>query len=200
MLGISFVVLLASTCCRRGAARHSGVDTVWRGVPPCGDAHPTRTQHWLHSVCAGSSSRCRWRSWRRYCSRHSRPCSPWRSPRGCRLLDTSRPGYRRRVRLTSHGARVVPINTVFDSPRMGNRQVRVPRQEHPHHAHRPAAGDSPVISGMIFVLLFGLHGWFGVWLREHDLSIISLRASCSPHVRDVSPTWRASDPAHAAAG
>jgi len=31
---------------------------------------------------------------------------------------------------------------------------------------------SPVISGMIFVLLFGLHGWFGVWLREHDLSII----------------------------
>ena len=31
---------------------------------------------------------------------------------------------------------------------------------------------SPVISGMLFVLLFGLHGWFGVWLREHDLSII----------------------------
>ncbi len=31
---------------------------------------------------------------------------------------------------------------------------------------------SPVISGMIFVLLFGLHGWFGVWLQEHDISII----------------------------
>jgi sulfate/thiosulfate transport system permease protein len=31
---------------------------------------------------------------------------------------------------------------------------------------------SPVISGMIFVLLFGLHGWFGVWLREHDISIV----------------------------
>jgi len=31
---------------------------------------------------------------------------------------------------------------------------------------------SPVISGMIFVLLFGLHGWFGMWLREHDLSIV----------------------------
>jgi sulfate transport system permease protein len=31
---------------------------------------------------------------------------------------------------------------------------------------------SPVIAGMLFVLLFGLHGWFGVWLREHDLSII----------------------------
>ena len=31
---------------------------------------------------------------------------------------------------------------------------------------------SPVIAGMVFVLLFGLHGWFGVWLREHDISII----------------------------
>jgi len=31
---------------------------------------------------------------------------------------------------------------------------------------------SPVISGMVFVLLFGLHGWFGAWLRDHDLSIV----------------------------
>jgi sulfate/thiosulfate transport system permease protein len=31
---------------------------------------------------------------------------------------------------------------------------------------------SPVISGMVFLLLFGLHGWFGVWLQEHDLSIV----------------------------
>ena len=31
---------------------------------------------------------------------------------------------------------------------------------------------SPVISGMIFVLLFGLHGWFGAWLQAHDISII----------------------------
>ena len=31
---------------------------------------------------------------------------------------------------------------------------------------------SPVISGMIFVLLFGLHGWFGVWLQAHNISII----------------------------
>jgi sulfate transport system permease protein len=31
---------------------------------------------------------------------------------------------------------------------------------------------SPVISGMMYVLLFGLHGWFGVWLQEHDISII----------------------------
>ena len=31
---------------------------------------------------------------------------------------------------------------------------------------------SPVISGLIFVLLFGLQGWFGPWLREHDLKVI----------------------------
>jgi len=31
---------------------------------------------------------------------------------------------------------------------------------------------SPVISGMIFVLLFGLHGWFGPWLFDHDVKII----------------------------
>lgn len=31
---------------------------------------------------------------------------------------------------------------------------------------------SPVIAGLIFVLLFGLHGWFGPWLEEHDVKII----------------------------
>jgi len=31
---------------------------------------------------------------------------------------------------------------------------------------------SPVISGLIFVLLFGLHGWFGPWLYEHDIKIV----------------------------
>jgi sulfate transport system permease protein len=31
---------------------------------------------------------------------------------------------------------------------------------------------SPVISGLIFVLLFGLQGWLGPWLREHDVKII----------------------------
>jgi sulfate transport system permease protein len=31
---------------------------------------------------------------------------------------------------------------------------------------------SPVIAGLIFVLVFGLQGWFGAWLRDHDLKII----------------------------
>ncbi len=31
---------------------------------------------------------------------------------------------------------------------------------------------SPVISGMIYVLMFGLQGWFGPWLAAHDIQII----------------------------
>jgi sulfate transport system permease protein len=31
---------------------------------------------------------------------------------------------------------------------------------------------SPVVSGLIYVLLFGAQGWFGAWLQEHDISII----------------------------
>ena len=31
---------------------------------------------------------------------------------------------------------------------------------------------SPVISGLIYVLLFGAHGWFGAWLMEHDIQIL----------------------------
>ena len=31
---------------------------------------------------------------------------------------------------------------------------------------------SPVISGLIYVLLFGLQGWLGPWLRAHDIKII----------------------------
>ncbi|ACB75347.1 sulfate ABC transporter permease subunit CysW [Opitutus terrae] len=31
---------------------------------------------------------------------------------------------------------------------------------------------SPVISGLIYVLVFGLQGWLGPWLQEHDLKII----------------------------
>lgn len=31
---------------------------------------------------------------------------------------------------------------------------------------------SPVISGLIYVLIFGLQGWFGPWLQEHDIKIV----------------------------
>jgi sulfate transport system permease protein len=31
---------------------------------------------------------------------------------------------------------------------------------------------SPVISGMIYILMFGLHGWIGPWLKAHDIQIV----------------------------
>jgi sulfate transport system permease protein len=31
---------------------------------------------------------------------------------------------------------------------------------------------SPVISGLVYVLVFGLQGWFGSWLLEHNISIV----------------------------
>jgi sulfate/thiosulfate transport system permease protein len=31
---------------------------------------------------------------------------------------------------------------------------------------------SPVVSGLVYVLMFGLHGWIGPWLDEHNIQII----------------------------
>jgi sulfate transport system permease protein len=31
---------------------------------------------------------------------------------------------------------------------------------------------SPVVAGLVYVLVFGLQGWFGKWLDEHDLKVI----------------------------
>ena len=31
---------------------------------------------------------------------------------------------------------------------------------------------SPVIAGLVYMLVFGLQGWFGEWLRDHDLKIV----------------------------
>lgn len=31
---------------------------------------------------------------------------------------------------------------------------------------------SPIVSGLIYVLVFGAQGWFGPWLMEHDIKVI----------------------------
>ncbi len=36
-------------------------------------------------------------------------------------------------------------------------------------------GVSPVIAGLIFILLFGAQGWFGPWLADHDIQIVFAR-------------------------
>ncbi len=33
-------------------------------------------------------------------------------------------------------------------------------------------GVSPVVSGLIYVLVFGAQGWFGPWLMNHDMHVI----------------------------
>lgn len=31
---------------------------------------------------------------------------------------------------------------------------------------------SPVVAGLVFILLFGANGWFGPWLNEHDIQVV----------------------------
>ncbi len=31
---------------------------------------------------------------------------------------------------------------------------------------------SPVVAGLIYILIFGANGWFGPWLQEHDIAIV----------------------------
>jgi len=78
------------------------------------------------------------------------------------------------IRLTlTTAAVVVPLNTVFGLAaawaigkfEFRGKSVLITLIDLP-------LAISPVISGMVFVLLFGLHGWFGAWLLEHDISIV----------------------------
>jgi sulfate/thiosulfate transport system permease protein len=78
------------------------------------------------------------------------------------------------IRLTLvNAAVVVPVNTVFGLAaawsiakfEFRGKSVLITLIDLP-------LAISPVISGMVFVLLFGLNGWFGAWLQEHDISII----------------------------
>jgi sulfate/thiosulfate transport system permease protein len=31
---------------------------------------------------------------------------------------------------------------------------------------------SPIVAGLVYMLLFGAHGWFASWLQEHDIQIV----------------------------
>ena len=51
---------------------------------------------------------------------------------------------------------------------------------------------SPVISGMVFVLLFGRQGVLGPWVAEHDIKIVfAVPASCSRPSSCPFPSWPA---------
>ncbi|HEY3491229.1 MAG TPA: sulfate ABC transporter permease subunit CysW [Candidatus Deferrimicrobiaceae bacterium] len=67
----------------------------------------------------------------------------------------------------------VPLNTFFGVAAAW----AIARFEFPGKAFLTALVDlpfsvSPVISGLVFVLLFGLQGWFGPWLIGHGYKVI----------------------------
>ncbi len=86
----------------------------------------------------------------------------------------SDPDTRASIRLTLiTAAVVVPLNTMFGLAAAWC----IAKFEFPGKSFLVTLIDlplaiSPVISGMMFVLLFGLQGWFGAWLQDHDISII----------------------------
>jgi sulfate/thiosulfate transport system permease protein len=90
----------------------------------------------------------------------------WRS-----LVDAD---ARAAIRLTLLVAAIaVPVNAVFGVAaawsvtrfRYPGRSVLVALIDLPF-------GVSPVISGMVTVLLFGAHGWFGPWLAGHGVKVV----------------------------
>jgi sulfate transport system permease protein len=88
--------------------------------------------------------------------------------------ELTQPDAQAAMKLTLLTALVtVPLNTVFGVASAW----AITRFEFPGKSLLTTLIDlpfsvSPVISGLIFVLLFGAQGWFGEWLGEHDVKII----------------------------
>jgi sulfate/thiosulfate transport system permease protein len=93
---------------------------------------------------------------------------------GAYLASFADPDTRSAIRLTlTTAAVVVPLNTVFGLAA----SWCIAKFEFRGKSFFVTLIDlplavSPVISGLVYVLLFGLQGWFGHWLRDHDISII----------------------------
>jgi ABC-type sulfate transport system permease subunit len=51
-------------------------------------------------------------------------------------------------------------------------QVLVPWQEHSRDLIDLPFSVSPVIAGLVYVLMFGAQGLFGPWLQDHDIQIV----------------------------
>ncbi len=61
---------------------------------------------------------------------------------------------------------------------------------------------SPVVSGLVWVLLFGAQGWFGPWLQDHDIKIIfaTLRPGAGHGAGHAAVRRPRADPADAGPG
>jgi len=86
----------------------------------------------------------------------------------------SDPDTRAAIRLTlTTAAVVVPLNTIFGITaawciakfEFRGKSMLITLIDLP-------LAVSPVVSGLIYVLLFGANGWFGAWLQEHEISIV----------------------------
>jgi sulfate transport system permease protein len=84
------------------------------------------------------------------------------------------PDARSAIRLTLLVAGIsVPLNTIFGIAAAWS----ISKFEFPGKAPLIALIElpfsvSPVVSGLVWVLLFGAQGWFGTWLQDHDVQII----------------------------
>ena len=78
------------------------------------------------------------------------------------------------IQLTLLAAAIaVPLN--LDLRRcsgLGHRALRISRQAVPDHADRSAVLGIARRRWLVYVLVFGAHGWFGTWLQDHDIKII----------------------------
>ncbi|HEX6927259.1 MAG TPA: sulfate ABC transporter permease subunit CysW [Longimicrobiaceae bacterium] len=93
---------------------------------------------------------------------------------GVYLMAITEPDARAAVRLTVLTAAIaVPLNTIFGLAaawaiskfEFTGKSLLITLIDLPFAV-------SPVISGLIYVLLFGLGGWLGPWLRENQIQII----------------------------
>jgi sulfate transport system permease protein len=84
------------------------------------------------------------------------------------------PAVRSAIKLTLLTAGIaVPVNVVFGLAAAWS----VAKFEFPGKSLLTTLIDlplavSPVVSGLIYVLVFGLNGWLGPWLKAHDLQVI----------------------------
>jgi sulfate transport system permease protein len=86
----------------------------------------------------------------------------------------SEPDARSAIRLTLIVAAIsVPLNTIFgvaaawaiSKYNFPGKGLLVALIELPFSV-------SPVVSGLVFVMLFGANGWFGTWLEDRDIQIV----------------------------
>ena len=152
-------------------------------VAPTLRCRPLAQPRFEESPAAREPARVKWLAHRRRRSRSSclflfvplSPCSSRRSQGSGRLSRRDHRAGRARRHPPDAARRgiAVPLNVrLRHRRRMGDRQVRFPRQELLITLIDLPFAVSPVIAGLIFVLLFGAQGWLGPWLDEHDIKII----------------------------